>query len=295
MKLLKNLGVFVVITLFLINIVMAVTVVQNTPTPPVEPKKSFTDFLKNPIFWYVLIGALLIIGLFIGAFFIVKWLVNYIKEQNDIFYKLKKERILLAKIHRRYPSKHWYKITQNIPIKLVRTENGKPYISNPIAYHRGDYATHEGNILISCNFQGRNKFWVFPSQDLIIIPNKEKIKIEQRNQETGKNNEITIDNLPLAKDIIQFNENEILIYAESISKSGYFFMPVIKAEDGKIIDLALPVFASLREVILHEYMYDQTSLFGSLAKKASDLNPYLRQVVKIQDNNSAVDIPKENQ
>lgn len=283
----------VIFFLFLIPFIYSAEVVQVVQE---EPKKtnfmsSTFGFLKEPIFWYIVIGFALLIAFVIGLFFLIRWLVKFLKTRSDIFWKLKLERIKLAKIQKRYPSKSWYKVEKNTPIRLVKKENGKLSISQPIAYHRGDYMTHEGNLVICMNLKNNNRFFFFPITDLLIIPNKEKIEITKRNDK-GKVEKVTIDNLPSASEIIQFNENEILIHAESLSNIGMFYVPVLKAIDGKIIDLSLPVYQSLREVIMGDYLYIQSDDFVKIARKSIDLNPNLRYQIKAGDSNQNIEIPK---
>ena len=241
--------------------------VQQEPTPKKAGFFASTfGFLKNPIFWYIVIGFILLTAILVGLFFLIRWLVKFLKSRSDIFWQLRTDRIKLAKIQRRYPSKSWYKIHKNTPIRLVKNENGHLFISHPIAYHRGDYTTHEGNVIICMNLINNKKWLFFPITDLLIVPNKENIEITRRN-EKGKTEKVIIQNLPQAKDIIQFNENEILIHAENLSNVGMFYVPVLKAKDGKIIDLSLPVYQSLKEVILGDYLYNQTDDFVKVARK----------------------------
>jgi hypothetical protein len=207
---------------------------------------------------------------------------------------LRKDRIKLSKIHSRYDSKHWFKIQKNTPIRLVSKETGKLIVSQPIAYHRGDYTTHEGNVIVSMNLKGNNKWFIFPLTSLLVIPNKEYVNIVKRNNKTQKDEIITIDNLPQAKDIVQFNLGEILIFAESLSSVGEFYVPVLKAKDGKIIDLALPVYQSLKEVVLGDYLYQQTKDFVDVAKKSIALNPNLTYEIKSKDSNTNVEVPQSN-
>jgi prepilin signal peptidase PulO-like enzyme (type II secretory pathway) len=283
---------FIILSL-IIPIISSATVVVNTPPP--EKKPSFFDtyfgFLLSPIFWGFVVFFIIFIVILIGIFFLVRWLVKFLKAKNDIFYTLRKDRIKLAKIHRRYPSKHWLKVKKNVPIRLVSKDSGKLVISEPIANHRGDYTTNEGNVILSMNLRGNNKWLFYPITDLLIIPDKESVNIIKKNKH-GKEEIIEIANLPRASEIIQFNEGEVLIFAESLSSVGNFYVPVLKAKDGKIIDLALPVYQSLREVVIGNYLYDQTSGFVNVAKKTMDLNPNLRYEVKAKDSNTNVEVPQ---
>jgi hypothetical protein len=292
----KRVSLALMSLLSLIPFVYSADVIQVAQEPTPEKKNFMSStfgFLKEPIFWYIVIGFALLIAFVIGLFFLIRWLVKFLKSRSDIFWKLKTERIKLAKIQKRYPSNSWYKVEKNIPIRLVKKENGKLSISQPIAYHRGDYMTHEGNFIICMNLRNNKRWFFLPITDLLIIPNKEKVEITRRNDK-GKVEKVMIDNLPQAKDIIQFNENEILIFAESLSNVGMFYVPVLKATDGKIIDLSLPVYQSLREVITGDYLYQQADDFVKVARKSIDLNPNLRYSMKAGDSNQNIEIPTQN-
>jgi len=280
------------IFLLILPLISAVEVVQVEK--PTEQKQGFFastfSFLKSPIFWGILVLLILVVGFIIGAIFFVSWLVKFLKQNNDIFYKLRKERIAMAKTHRRYNSKHWLKVHKNTPIRLVKKEENNLIISKPIGYHRGDYTTHEGNVIIALNLIGNKQFFFVPITDVLVIPNKAQIEILEKIEKQGKKVMKTINNLPQAKDIIRFNEDEILIFAESLSRAGYFVIPVLKTKDGKIIDLSLPTFQSLKNVVIGDYLFQQTADFGSLARKGMDINPFIRASQKVADSNQNVEI-----
>jgi hypothetical protein len=286
------------ILLFLTPLIYSAQVVQVAQEEQQPVKETFFSkyfgFFKSPIFWWIIAGLVFIIAIIIGLVFLVRWLVKYLKTRSDIFWQLRNERIKLAKIHRRYPSTHFLKVSKNIPIRLVKKENEKLIVSEPIAYHRGDYTSNEGNLIISLNMRFDKRWLFLPITSLLVVPNREKVKIMQKN-EKGKQVEIEINNLPQAKDIVQFNESEILIFAESLSSVGQFLVPVLKAKDGKIIDLALPTYQSLREVILGDFLYSQTDDFVKVAKKTMDLNPNLRFSMKSNDASQSVEIPQGGQ
>jgi hypothetical protein len=277
----------------LFPLVHAVTVVNVEEPKQEEPKGNFLtnafSFLKEPIFWYVVIAIAVLTVFVVVAFFVIRWLISFLKSQNDIFFLLKKDRIKLAKIQRRYDSKHWLKIKKNTPIRMVKKEGERLIVSRPFAFHRGDYITNEGNVILALNLEGKNKYFFFPDTDILVIPNRDKVQIEQLS-EKGERKVVEVINLPKAKDIIQFNENEILLFAESISKVGQFLIPVIKSKDGKVIDLAMPTFATLKEVVLGDYLYVQTDEFGKLAKQSMNINPNVRALTKVGDQNQQVEV-----
>jgi hypothetical protein len=291
-------GIILILFFSFIAFVSSVqTVIVQQPPPQQEKEKgwfaTYFWFLSSPVFWGIIALLILIALVLVGVFFLVRWLVKFFKNQKNVFYSLRTDRVKLARIQRRYPSKHWYKVQKNIPIRLVKIVNNKPYISNPIGNHRGDYMTHEGSVVISMNLTNDKKWFILPVTSLLIVPNKEKIELAQQD-EKGKSKVLVIDNLPLAKDIIQFNENEILIYAESISNVGIFYVPVLRAKDGKIIDLSLPVYNSLKEVVMGEYLLEQTNNFVDVSHKSVNMNPILRWQTKVQDSSSSVDLPQGN-
>jgi hypothetical protein len=289
---------FLIIGLLLLNLISAQTVVQKEQ-PKEEEKKGFFASLwsgiTSPLFIGILIFAIVfILIVFLIAFIFVK-IIRYLKLRTDLFFKLKTERIKLAKNQSRYINcTHWWKIEKNVPIRTMKkNEEGELVISKPLAYYRGDFLSHEGNIMIAVNFPNRKKWWFFPMIDLIILPNKRKVSIVQTVKD-GKIEKTEIDNIPIAKELARFLDNEIIIFAESISMSGEFFFPVVKDKDGKAIDLAMPIYQSLKEVVIENYLYCQCSDFVEIARKSVDINPHLRIAQKMSDTNSSAEIPDMN-
>jgi hypothetical protein len=293
-------GLAFIIFLFLIPLNFAQTTIQVEQQQPVEKTNwlsSAFSFLKSPIFWGIVITILIAVLIIVALFFIIKAIIKYFKQRNNIFWQMRSARIKLAKVHRSYPSKHFFKVYKNTPIRLVRKNNDKLTISEPIGYHRGNYTSHEGNVIIAMNMKGNKKLWTFPITDLLIIPNRDKVEITQKSKE-GKISIVTINNIPKASEIVQFGESEILLFAESISNIGTdgneFYVPVLKTKDNKILDFSMPVFQTLKEVVLQDYMIAQTDEFSKLAKKSMDINPTIRGLQRIGDNNNTVEIPSEN-
>lgn len=295
-----NLSVALFLLLFLlIPLVQSVQVV-TVPTADVPEEKSggfgsMFGFLKNQWFWYAIVGVILFAGFGLCLFFLVRWLVKFIKERNDVFWRLRNDRMDMAKVHRRYASTHWWKVEQNTPIRLAKKdEDGRLIISRPIAHHRGDYVTHEGNLCIWLNLVGKKKWWIMPDSDLLIIPNRAEVTVKQRN-EKGETTRTDIFKLPVAKDIVQFNEGEILLFAEGLSKVGVFLIPVLKDKSGKIIDLAMPIYSTLKDVVMGDYLYEINSEFVALSKQAMNLNPNIRATQKVGDPNQNVQIDRAGQ
>lgn len=284
--------IFILLIISFVNSAQTIQVQEDVAPKEEGWFNKYFSFVKSPLFWGILVLIFVVVIIILGIIFFISWLVRFFKERSDIYLKLKKDRIILSKIQKSYPSTHWWKVHKNTPIRLVnKSLNGKISISEPIGFHRGDYTTQEGNIIISLNLKGKKKFFVFPMIDMLIIPDKESVDIEQAKKEKGKDNKITINNLPRAKDMIQFNPNEILIFAESLTYVGIFLTPVLRTKDNRIMDMSLPVFHSLKEVVLNEYLYQQTNDFSVLAKKSMEINPNIRAITKTSDATQNVDIP----
>jgi len=292
MKIIGVLLIFLIIFSYSVSAVQVVEVRKDTPNTTSEQKgfiESITSVLKSPLFWGIVVLAVIILSFLVVVFFIIRWLVSFWKKRSDLFFRLKQERLQLAEIQRSYPSKHWLKVEKNTPIRLVRKdEDGKLRISRAFAFHRGDYVTHEGNLFIAFSFPEKKKWFVLPERELLIIPNKREIKVQTKKANSDKTETIILK-MPVAKDIVEFREDEILIYAESISKSGEFHFPVIKSEDGRYLDLSLPIFQTLKEVSMGDYFYEQTDAFGKVAKKHIELNPQVRVASKLGDQNQNIE------
>lgn len=289
----KSLYFAILFFIFLTPLVLSAEVVQVQQDQQPQEKGFFGNmwaFIKSPVFWGIMVFIIIATLIIIGLVYLIAWFFRLIKSQNDIYFKIKKERISLAKAHSRYSSNHWWRITKNTPIHLVRVgDNGKPYITRPIGYHRGDYTTHEGNEVIAMSIEGRKKFWFWPDIELLIIPDKEKIELETHD-EKGNKQVITVTGLPRANQIVQYNENQILIYADSLSSTARFLVPVLKTDNGKIIDLSLPVYNALKEVAINDYLYQQSDSFVKASRKAVDMNPSIRGAQKLTDSNQGVDV-----
>lgn len=284
------------LSIFLLNYVQSAQIVQAQPEAP-KPKsfwENTKDFIFSPIFLIIFVLFIFIIIFGVLAFFVAKWIIKYFKSRDNVFYHLKNERIRLAKIQTSYRVRSYFHPSKNTPIRLIRkNQDGRPFISEPIGYHKGNYTSNEGNIIIAMNLIGKATLWFFPTVDLLIIPNREKVDVEAVHKD-GTKKIITFNNIPMADEIVQFNQNEILLSAEAISHLGHFYIPVLKSKDGKLIDLAMPIYASLKEVIVEEFLQEQTNTFISLSRKAVEINPNFRVASKLSDQNSSVDVPGGN-
>lgn len=290
------LSVILFILLMIVNFVNSANdIIVNEPQP--EKKEGwfskYFGFIYSPIFWGAMVFIVLFFIILLGIVFFIRWLVKFIKLRNDIYYRARSDRMKLARIHKTYPSKHWLKVSKNTPIRLVKLVNNKPYISSPIGYHKGDYMSHDGNFNISMNLIGDKHFFIFPKASLLVIPDRDSFKINSRDDK-GKLKEIEIKDLPRVDKIVQLTANDILLYCESISNIGLFHFPVLKAVDGKILDLSMPIYKSLKDIAVSEYLYEQSDEFVKVNKKAIDMNPNIRGTQKINDSSGNVEIPRND-
>lgn len=297
----KGTGIRGIIVLFFIAffpLASAVEVIQiQEPTKPttINPFESIGAFFSSSLFWWLLAILILVVILGVVGYFAVKWAIKYIELQSDLFYQIRKERIKLALAQKRLPySMNWMKFwsyNHNPQIRLVRNKDGKPTVSPPVAYYCGDFQGHEGNLYIAFNMKGNHYLWgLVPKKELMIIPNKKEMTITIHKGK-GLQEERTFTNLPTANEIVQFNSNEVLIYADGISNTGHFYFPVLKTKEGKIIDLAMPVYAGMSELGASEMLYSQADMYSKASKKIIEMNPQVRYVVKTGDNNQSVEVP----
>lgn len=289
----KSLIIIILSVFLFLSLVSSVTVVTVPPTEQIQPTAPVThwyDFVKSPIFWTIVALMFVLVVFLVIVFFVVRWLVKYIKQRSDIFWRMRGDRMLMAKIHARYPCKHWLKVTKNPPIRLMKKdEHGNVFLTDPIGNYRGDFIGHEGSVCISMNLIGKKKWFFFPTRDLLIIPNKEKMKIIHRDNNGLKVKEDII-NLPIAKDIVQFNQGEIILKAEGVSQVGIFLIPVLRDKDEKHMDLSLPAYTMLKDVILNDFLYEQGNDFVISMRKAVDWNPHVRITNKINDSTNNVEV-----
>jgi hypothetical protein len=288
--------------IFLLSLILALPFVSAVEVIQVqEPQKpqaisGFAQIFSSTLFWgfVVVMVGLLITGII--AYFLIKWLIQFIKAQSDAFYQIMRTRVKLSFAQRRVAIKtawwKFWKFDTGIPIRLVSlNEKNKPIISTAIGWYKGDFQSHEGNLYIAFNMKGNHYLWGFiPKIALLVIPNRKEMKIKESDRKGGFNT-ITLKNIPTADEILQFNGNEVFLYAQGISNIGYFYYPVLKTKDSKIVDLSVPIYASIQEVAINELLYTQTDLYQKAQKKAIDINPFIRAYMKTGDTNQNVEVP----
>lgn len=225
----------------------------------------------------------------IGVLIYVAYRVyKYIKQRDDLLFQVRRERLKLCRAQRSYKSKSWFKISKNPPIRLATYQwrEGKPFLhlSRPVAYHRGDMFSNDGNLLISMYVPGNRTFFIFPRAELLVINNKPMRNIKIGNKEYEYK-------LPTAKEVVQFqyNPDEIILYADGISDVGPVYVPVIRDTNGDPIDLATFAMQNLHDVAIPYHFSEMLNLWATNNKKAVDTNPYVRIANKTSDSNMSVD------
>lgn len=240
--------------------------------------------------------VLIIIGVIVVVILVVIGVkvVQMIKKRNDVFYRVRTERIKLCSAHRRYPKKiskfRVWKYWKNAPIRLRRFDpsTGKLSLSRPIAYYRGDCVGPEGNLIISFYMPGNNFWFVFPKTELLIVNDRQKRKFKIGRDKDGK--DITVEKtLPTAKDMVQFDEDSIILNCDGIAFSGMFYLPVLHDDQNNIIDLTAPAMQSMEEVGIAQVFYDSLDGWAKATKKAVEANPGVRISQKTGDHNQTVE------
>lgn len=281
--------IFLLHSAIVFSATQTISVVEGS-TP--EPEKTTWQILKPFV-----IGGVLILLLLGGIVWLIIWLVKKIREGKDVWYKIMKDKIHLCRMHKDSSRvRGFFRFSKSNPIKLYNVA-GTRINTRTIGYYRGHYTSRDGNIIIMFAF--RRKWWVFPKNDLLIINSKDTIKIPKKvvKQVGNRMESITeYEEVKIPKNIVSFNEGEIIINAHSIDMDyrTEFFIPVLKDTEGNVINMSLPTYESMKQVAIEGYLYDQTDDFVKVAKKSIDLNPTIRGLNKVSDSSSSIDTQPAN-
>lgn len=240
----------------------------------------------------VIVGIILLTLLIIGIVLLIGWLTQFLKTRKDLFYRIHKERTTLCKLNNRYgkAGKHWWKIEKNIPIRLLKKdEKNRVTLSAPIGYYRGDFVGNEGNLYIAWVSRLYKRFFIFPKINLLIVNNKSVKTIRLKEEKSGEMVEKSITGLPIAEEIIQFNDREILIFAENFSDCGMFFVPVIKTAKGQPLDLVPVISSDLVDVAMARIFQGAITEWARLNKEGANVNPYATFANKVNDTSSSIE------
>jgi len=268
-------------------VLSASQVIQVVENPKEQSVSGLTAFLKS--WWIWLIATLIIVALIL---WLLVYIIKKLKEGKDIWYKITKDKKYLCKMHRdKQRIKKYFRMSKNSPLRLFYKENDEVR-TKTIGYYRGHYTSRDGNITIM--FNCRRKWLIFPKNDFLFINSKEKIIIVRKEiNDTGIKKEVkNIEEVyDLPKNIVSFNQDEILINAYSIDMDyrTEFFVPVLKDRQGNVINMALPTYESMKQIAIEGYLYDQTDDYSKVLKKSIDLNPTIKAHNKISDSSSSIE------
>ena len=281
--------IFLFIFIFLASIVFSATQTISVVEEPAtqEQQKTFWQIIKP----FVIAGVIILVILG-GLVWLTIWLVKKIKEGKDIWFKISKDKKHLCRMHRdKYRINAFFRFRKNCPIKIYYVNDSHIH-SKTVGNYRGHYISKDGNITMMFNY--RRKWLIFPRNDLLIINSNKDVVISRKEvKDDGKKKEVVIisEVIPLPKNIVSFNPDEIILnaYSIDIDYRSEFFVPVLKDKDGNVINLALPAYESMKQTAIEGYLYDQTDDFVKVTKKSIDLNPLIRGVNKISDSSSSIE------
>jgi hypothetical protein len=283
------------ILLLILIIILAQIVYSATQTISVveEPKPEAKKFNWVPVIIISLL-VILVLGLLL---WLLIWLIKKLKEGADIWYKIRKDKKHLCKMHKdQWRVKAFFKFSKNNPIRIYFTNSNQIH-SKIVGYYKGHYTSRDGNITIL--FNCRRKWLIFPMSDLLVINAKKEMIIAKKSVVINKGKQEIItehETVNLPQNILTFNPDEVVLNAYSIDMDyrTEIFFPVIKDIDGNIINMALPTYESMKQVAIEGYLYDQTDDFVKVAKKSIDLNPMIRGVNKVSDSSSSIETQPQN-
>ena len=259
-----------------------------------NPEQTTWQFIKP-----YLIGGLIIMVILALLIWLVMWIIKKIKQNQDVYYRIKRQRKKLCAMHAdkfRYRSFWWYK--RNDPLKCVHFDNNNHYITKKVGNYMGHFYGSEGNLIVAFA-NSRKWFILYPTIELLIINKNIDVVYQVNTEEIDDKGvkkivkkEIKQD---LPTDIEQFTDEGVMLFAYGIDmdERSTFYFPVLKSKDGKIVELALPTFQSMKDVIMTSYMYDTVDSFAKLSKKGMELNPQIRSIQKIQDSSQSIDTKEQ--
>ena len=265
--------------------------------PEIINKETIAETIKEPSTWQQLkpfvIWAVVILAFFTVITLLTIWIIKKIKLNQDVYHRLYRERRSLCSIHAdNYRYLKYWKYRKNQEIKSIYNHNGK-LITSFLGYYMGHFYSSEGNLNL-CFSNHRKWLILFPIRDIIIINKRDKLIIDVPKEIEEKGiKKIVKESIEqeLPTDIENFANDCIYLTCFGIDKderSGFFF-PVLKDKDGNVINMALATYQSLRDVILGNYLYDQTDMFVKVAKKSIDLNPTIRGIQKVSDSSQSIE------
>lgn len=256
----------------------------------------------QPTTWQVIKPFLIIFAIIVVLGVLITlltfWIMKKIKLSQDIYHRIHRQRRRLCSQHadkKRYLK--WWKFRKNDVIKTMYLNSGKLKI-NTLGHYMGHYYGSEGNLVIA--FANNRKWFFLWAEIELLIVNKLPVIHYETNQEitdekgTKKIVKQQVEQR-LPTDIEHFTDEAIMLNAVGVDKDERtgFYHPVLKDKNGQIVNLALPTFQSLKNVVLQSYLYEQTNSFVRIAKRSMDLNPNVRGMQKLSDSSQAIETRQE--
>lgn len=158
-----------------------------------------------------------------------------------------------------------------------------------IGHYMGEAVTQDGfrNILF-WKFKKWYLFW-FPArldffdvvkETMIIRANVNKsYTYKEYDPKTRVEKSVTVE---LTKDLISKSEDKLLIRGFGLERMKYFLYPVLRDQQGNVIDKSIEIFERERNPALMSAMYQQAEDFANVTRELVNLNPSVR-IVKSTD------------
>jgi hypothetical protein len=240
------------------------------------------DICKYPL----LILVILVIVTFIVVK-IIQWIIKTLKLEDNEVQQLVLMKIGLARSQAKFKYKvGWlFKWKKNTPIYLFYKAITGELMKEFFAVYMGDFTDNEGITWIS--FANRPLHWLLwfvPKIDVLACPQNDKIKFSKlTNLITQEYEEKEFSIVP-AK--VHFLNDEILVetsHIDRISTSFDMYIPILRSQDGKVIDPTHAIFQVAENLVLKKVQYDMLNSYANNIKKGMEMNVITKTKQKIND------------
>jgi len=203
---------------FLIPIVSAVEVVQNTEIPQQLPQQPSSAWI------YYLLGGILLFLVLVGVIvYIIYRIIKWLKSRESEFHRIFESKRDLARVH---ASKFYYHSllsrSKNAPIKCMYKDQEEKIHTVQIGFYYGHFYSNEGTLFLAfSNSPIHFLLWFIPKIELIMInknPKRRiKVKEEVKTDKNGKEKTITkYLEVNLPTNIEHFQDDGIILYCYGI-------------------------------------------------------------------------------
>lgn len=241
-------------------------------TQPVESSAAGAGI--GLIFILLVVGLVLFLIIAVCLFFFVKWAVGFLKRRADFLFKVKESRLKLASIHAQ-SKVHNFRSGKNLPVRLAYPNGNGITITLPVARYGGHFLNSDGAVYLRFFNQAYRYIWFLPlcEPQLLIIPSSKTVM----------------------GDIFHMTDEGVLLYAYGMDMIGNrdYFLPVIKDEAGKVIDLKYDVFKSMEGITMGQAVTEFLETYPASIKKAVEMNAVLKGYQKLGDQNVEIEPPNK--